>query len=208
MPIALRSLIPVLLFAASVLLAEEAEEIFQIPYDQLDRYQASTHTVLAESTDVELTRITGKDDLVYDIIPGMVWDRQASNVSIAFVNRSAPLNRYEVLRLPGSAIEQDISPELIEAYLNGQALKLAEQGFEVVLPPEVNTGPARFRFLGRRALSFTYAFLKDEERVLRGENWVEIDGVLYIIAIEAPEKRFSNFFEMLRVAMFRIRPLN
>lgn len=192
---------PLFVLVTSILLAEETEEIFAIPVDQLDRYQASTHTILAESTTVERMRLTGKDDFVYRMIPDMVWDRDATNVSVAFANRWAPLNRYEVLRLPSSAVEQEISPELIEAYLNGRALKLAEQGFEVVRPPEVTTGPARFRIFGERALSFTYAFLKDGQRVLRGENWVEIDGVIYIVAIEAPEKRFSKFFEMIRVAM-------
>lgn len=193
-------LVPVFFFAAAFLHGE-TEERFEIPVDRLNPYQASTYTERVESYEMQRTRLTGKDDLIYEIIPGMVWDREASNVSIAFANRWAPLNRYEVLRFPSSAIEKPFGIELIKAYLDGQAVKLEEQGFEVVLPPEVTTGPAKFRILGQRTLSFSYAYLKDEQRVVRGENWVEIDGVIYIVAIEAPEANFRRFFELVRVAM-------
>ena len=82
-----------------------------------------------------------------------------------------------------------------------RAFELKEQGFEVTLAPEVTTGPARFRILGQRTISFNYAYTKDEQRILRGENWVEIDGTIYIVAVEAPGPNFRRFFERVRVAM-------
>lgn len=196
----LKLLAPALLFAFTIL-AAETEETFQIPFGQLDRYQASTYTDQVESYEMPRTRLVGKEDLIYEIIPNMVWDREADNVSIAFFNRWSPLNRYEVFRFPSRAIERKFGLDLIEAYLAGQALQLEEEGFEVVLPPEVTTGPARFRILGQRTISFSYAYLKDEQRIIRGENWVEIDGIIYIVAIEAPERNFRRYFETMRVAM-------
>ncbi|MFP4261191.1 MAG: hypothetical protein ACLFS1_08950 [Opitutales bacterium] len=192
---------PALLLLTAAVLTAQTEEIFQIPVNKLDRYQASTYTDQVESYEMERTRLIGKEDLIYEIIPDMIVDRDVTNASIAFSNRWAPLNRYELTRFPADAIDRDFGLELIQAYLNGRALELEEQGFEVTLAPEVTTGPARFRILGQRTISFTYAYIKDEQRILRGENWVEIDGIIYIVAIEAPESNFRRFFERARVAM-------
>jgi hypothetical protein len=192
---------PALLLLTAAVLTAQTEKIFQIPINQLDRYQASTYTDQVESYEMERTRLIGKEDLIYEILPDMIVDRDALTASIAFFNRWAPLNRYELTRFSADAIDGEFGLELIQAYLNGRAFELKEQGFEVTLAPEVTTGPARFRILGQRTISFNYAYTKDEQRILRGENWVEIDGIIYIVAVEAPGPNFRRFFERVRVAM-------
>ncbi len=186
----------------SLLMVSGQEEKFHIPFDRIDRYQASLYEEMVESTPMSRIRLKGRIDLVYDLIADMRWQKDFRLASAAFYNRFEPRMRYEVTSFSADLLERQFDVDLVMSYLNGQAERYAENGFQVLLRPEVTNGPARFRIFGQRALSFTFAFERDGNPVIRGENWIERDGIIHIVAVEAhTERAFETFFEYVRQAM-------
>lgn len=176
--------------------------VFDLPYPKIERYQPTVIKETVETILVERMRLEGKRNLIYEPIVDMNWQRDYQFASVRFTHRVEPQLCYEVTTFSAQHLVTDFGVELLKAYLRGKEKALAKSGFEILLPPEQSTGPARFRILGARALSFTYAYLNGENRIIRGENWIEHEGVVHIVAIEAPnETSFKLFFERVRVAM-------
>jgi hypothetical protein len=184
------------------LVVSAQEEAFHIPLDRIDRYQPLLYEEIVETTPMSRIRLQGKIDLVYDPIADMLWQQDSRVASVAFYNRFEPRLRYEVTSFQAGLPESEFGVDLIMRYLDGQAQKYAENSFEILLQPEVTSGPARFRIFGQRALSFTFSYLEEGSPVIRGENWVERDGLIHIVAVEAHNERaFKTFFERVRQAM-------
>ena len=188
--------------ALSALAATSEEEVFKIPLNRIDRYKPSIYGETVDSTRMSRVRLKGRNDLLYDPIPNMIWQRGYPLASAAFYNRLEPRIRYEVTSFSADLLEQDFGVALVMSYLRSKEQEYAEAGYEILLAPEKTTGAARFRLFGQRALSFTYSFMREEQLIIRGENWIERDGVIHIVAIEAPTRRaFDAFFERVRQAM-------
>ena len=85
------------------------------------------------------------------------------------------------------------------AYLEGIILQFADQGIEILTYPEVTTGPARFRIFGQRALTISYSMDRNEQRITRGENWVEFDGMIHVVVVECPSRIFNQYYKDARV---------
>jgi hypothetical protein len=179
----------------------EGEVVFRIPYQKIDRYQASIYEEVVEATTMNRVRLTGRKDLVYDPVDGMILDQNYPLASAAFTSRFDPTLRYEVTSFSANLLNIDFGVDLLLAYLRHKTVELGESNYSLLLAPEKTTGPARFRIFGKRALSFTYSFTRDELTVVRGENWIEKDGVIHIVAIEASNQQsFDRFFERVRQA--------
>ncbi len=151
-------------------------------------------------------RLSGRRDLIYDLVDFMQWHQEYQFASVAFYHRIDPRMRYEVTSLPANRLPMKFGVELLENYLRGREAALAEFDYELLLAPEVSTGPARFRILGQRALPIMYSFVRGDDRIIRGENWVEINGTVHIVAVEAHnETVFRSFSERVRLAMNSMR---
>lgn len=199
--IRLFSLLLAALFPFGILLAQSEERLLEIPIHAIDRYQVSTHSEMIESFAMERVRLTGRIEFFYDPVPAMRWDRDATTTSAAFVNRFTPSMRYEVYSFPANALSMPLTPKALEAYLRFRAIEFAEASFKVVSPPAQRSGPARFRIFGQRAMFFSYSFERSGERIVRGENWAEVDNIIHVVAIEAKTDSFPHFFESVRQSM-------
>lgn len=200
-------LIALLVIPPLVSLAVE-DGVLTLPSEAMDRYSVATHFDTIESFEMERVRLDGRLDITYDPVPGMRWDREANNASAVFVNQFNPALRYSVSSFPADAFEQKFGLDMLRAYLAGKAATLADRGFELVLAPEIDTGKARFRILGQRAISFSYAFTRDGKAITRGENWIQKDGMIHIVSVEAPTQAFPRFFETVRRALNSMRELD
>lgn len=197
----LPSIFLISLFPLGILFAQNEGRLLEIPRQQIDRYQVSTHSEQVEGFAMERVRLTGKIDFYYDPVPAMRWDRNVDTASAAFANRFSPSMRYEVYSFPKEALGMSLTPEALEAYLRSRAIEFAELSFKIISPPAQRSGPARFRIFGQRAMFFSYSFERSGERIVRGENWAEVDDIIHVVLIEAKAADFHHFFETVRQAM-------
>lgn len=88
----------------------------------------------------------------------------------------------------------------LRSYLQGLSQGMTEeQDFAVLEEPVISTGPARFRFLGQRAIPLRYRFIDGGNDVTRAENWFQIGDNIHVIVIEGPSRFFDSYFESIRV---------
>lgn len=194
------------LVSTADLFAVSGDDVFRIPYGMIHQYEAMTHEEEVESTIMSRIRLKGPQDLIYDPIADMFWDKDYQKASAAFFNRLERRLRYEVISFDNNLLDRELNTDAILAYLRDQEQQLAEADFKLLLPPEDSNGPARFRILGQRALSFSFSYLRGEDRIIRGENWIEKDGFIFIVAVEAHnQEAFNIFFERVRQAMNSMR---
>lgn len=121
-------------------------------------------------------------------------------VSLKFAHYANPRLKVDLISFTKEDFGYEMEAEVLRDYLAGIEEEFtAEQAFEIVEEPVVSTGPAKFRFLGQRALPLRYRFIRDKIDLTRAENWFEIDGIIHVIAIEAPTRFFDAYFESIRI---------
>lgn len=143
---------------------------------------------------MERIRMTGSKDILIDPIPQHYWDAAAKDVSARFELKGAPEFKVDVISFPKSSFPHSLTPETLIAYLEGRRITHTDQNFEILEYPEVTTGRAKFRMFGERALTLRYSFSQKESKIIRAENWVEYDQIIYIVAIEGPANAFHLQF--------------
>ncbi|MEO0511003.1 MAG: hypothetical protein AAF065_14225 [Verrucomicrobiota bacterium] len=172
----------------------------RIPVHLLDKYKVTEHEEVVEMMTMTRVRIKGRKEITFDPVPNMMlWDKNPGQAR--FYHRAAPQLTFEILSFPVSAFRYELSEKMLEEYLKGQEKAFVERNFEVIEPPELGTGPAKFRILGERALTLRYAFDTEQGRLLRGENWLEKDDMIHVVVIDGTPELFDNHFKRIKAGL-------
>ena len=172
----------------------QTHQIPRILISSVDHYKVSVYQETIETMQMDRIRMTGRKDILIDPIPQHYWNAAAKDVSARFELKGAPEFKIDVISFPKNSFPHSLTPETLNAYLEGRRLAHTDQSFEILESPEITTGPAKFRIFGERALTLRYSSSQDEIKSVRAENWVEYDQIIYIVAIEAPANAFQLEF--------------
>ncbi|MGB0744202.1 MAG: hypothetical protein ACPGSB_06720 [Opitutales bacterium] len=197
--------LPLFLVLASGLRANPSSpsdpaEYPRIPTSALVNYEVSTYEETVETMIMERVWLKGPKDILFDPVPNMKTTTNQPG-KVRFFNRSSPLLTFEFLTFPSAAFPWKVTPPTLNSYLQGKALTLAESNFEVIEAPEITTGPAKFRILGQRALTIRYSFDTKQGKIIRGENWLEKDGMIHVVIVEGTPNGFSRHFKEVKACL-------
>jgi hypothetical protein len=141
----------------------------------------------------------------------MVMDPLADHFSIPtdgrcsarFELRNAPDITVEFLTFPSTAFGHALNDATLNLYLEGISRQYSQQqAFEIIEPAAfTENGPAQFRILGQRAHTLRYGFLKDQSPYICGENWIERNGTVHIVRIQAPAHAFELEFSEVKAIL-------
>jgi len=188
-----------------------AEDAPRIPLSSIDRYAVTSFRERLETFDLTRLRLSGRTGvLVSEPIRGFRSVPPQGAASARFVHNASNRLKVEIISFPRRAFGHPLEPATLRAYLENKSENAPpEQNFEILEMPEKTTGPAKFRFLGERALTLRYAADTGSHRIVRGENWVEAGDVVHVVAVEAPPDLFDVLYEDIRATMnssFRADP--
>lgn len=155
---------------------------------------------MVEALAIERIRIKGTKDIMFDPVPGMKLSDQKPG-KVLYFSRSSPQHTFEILSFHSKAFPAEVNASTLQLYLQGRAIDLAKKNFEIIEAPVVTTGPAKFRILGERALTLRYAFDTEQGRIIRGENWLEKDGMVHVVAIQGTPNGFNRHFKRVKAAL-------
>lgn len=164
----------------------------------IDTYTVSNYKEPLESMLMDRTRLKGRTDILFDRIPSHRSITNAPGVSACFQVPLSPDFKIKFISFPKSAFKHPLDVATLAAYLNGLSLKFEKQHIEVLEYPEVTTGRSKFRILGQRALTLRYSLDIGEQRITRGENWVQHDDMIHIVVVEAPSPNFDGYYQDAR----------
>jgi hypothetical protein len=173
-----------------------------IPTNALDSYRVTVVQEQLESTLLPRWQLQGQRTLQMDPIDGHIAARTQGDASARFVIESAPEFKVELFSFPSDAFEWELEDETLNLYLQGkQVAHSPEQNFKILEESAFsNTGPSKFRILGRRAYTIRYSYEDVGATLVCGENWVEIGDHFYIVRVTAPTRGFDLQYEDARVA--------
>lgn len=158
-----------------------------------------------ESFFVTRLRLSGPIVFTMDPIPG--FQPAEGGGPEAFVHYATSAARIDLRSFAPEDFGTKLSAQSLTAYLDRLAASHPPgQHFEILEAPAVTNGPARFRFLGKRALTLRYAYDQEGKRTVRAENWVEAEGLIHVISIEAPRDAFDRHFEAARASFNAAAP--
>lgn len=171
----------------------------QIPLAGIKPYTASIEYENLESFRMERLRLKGWRDIVMDLIPAHRTDNSDRRVSIAFEHINDARRKISLRIFPSSGFKESLDAQTLNLYLQGVARGFGkEAAFEIIDPAEETAGKARFRVAGQKALTLRYAFTENNERIHRGENWIQWDDHICILTVEAPAAAFDGYHRFVK----------
>lgn len=198
-----------LLILGSALSAEEVQ-FPSIPTEAVDQYTVTAFTERVESVDLPALRFSGRLlTFKMDAIDQHKPAQAPEGVSARLQDYANPLLQVELVSFKAEDFEFDLNEQTLRDYLKGVEQQFAEeQKFEVLEEPVISTGPARFRFLGQRAIPMRYTFSEDGRDLTRAENWFPIEDNIHVISIQGPSGFFDGYFESIRIPFNSSAPLD
>jgi hypothetical protein len=201
----------ILLFACSTIInaVEEGDinstvpkEFPRIPIATVQRYQASVIDVTLEQTSVQRLRLSGPQTLILDPLPGYQSVATEGQCSTRFELQHAPTFRVEFFAFPARNFGFPLNDESLNLYAQGLSLNFqAEQEFKIIELAAFNgVGPAKFRIFGKRARTLRYSYRNEDTDLVVGENWIENDGTLYMVRVQAPRRSFAREYKEVKAS--------
>ena len=186
-------------FVCKLSLASEAPKI---PLSAIDQYDVTTFQERQESFYFTRLRLSGDTGT---ILLNPIRRHRAvptqDEASVRFVHDASNQLKIEIFSFREGYFDHPLNATTLQAYLaHKRDTSPPEKAFEILEEPVETTGPAKFRFLGKRALTLRYAVTTESGRIVRGENWTSKEGIIYVIGIEGPPQTFDAYFEDIRVA--------
>lgn len=188
-------------FAATAQADDEQEAFPRIPSQTLDKYSLSQITKRLESIDVQLMQVNG-GNLTFNMepIPNHSPAPSPGDVSLRLVHYANPQLHVEISSFKAEDFGFDFNEATLRKYLQGIQMQFAEeQNFEILQEPVQSTGPARFRFLGRRSIPLKYRFILGDNDLTREENWFLVDGSIHVISVQGLSRSFEGYFQSIRI---------
>jgi hypothetical protein len=181
--------------------AEEETDFPAIPKSAVDAYTVTQVYERIESVDVPQLRATGRLlTFQMDPVDSHSTVPAPEGVSLRLEHYANPQLQVDLSSFAREAFEFGLSEETLRQYLAGIAQTMTEeQNFKILEEPVITTGPARFRFLGQRAIPLRYRFRDKGVDLTRAENWFRIGDNIHVISIQGPSRFFDTYFESIRV---------
>lgn len=174
------------------------KEYPQIPESAVKRFNVSLSEELLESIRIQRLELRGSHTIVMDYPGGHRISNNVKGVSVAMTHKTQGEKETRLYALPKGVFSSGLSPALVNKYLEGkQAVAKPEIEFEIIEQAEDAGGKAKFRFGGTRALTIRYSEMVGGKRVLVTEAWAEVDGAIFIAAVQAPERSFNSYFRTI-----------
>ena len=156
-----------------------------------------------ETMDIPRIKLSGKRDIQMDYLESFDIAK-ANNESVLLTHKFLKSNELSLSAWPATSIQGEIDQKNVADYLRklGENAKRRQELFEVVTTPAPDGSPTKIRFLGGKPITIEYIILRqidgEPTRVKVQENWMEMDGAVYMLKIEAPEDRFDTFFRQCK----------
>lgn len=181
--------------ASAPLAAEQAPKPAPtIPYGSLLKYSAGVEYETLESMQLKRLLLNGPIRIRIDPFGGYSPVPAQEGASIRFQIDAAPQFQVDLLSLPKSSFPYELNDQTLNAYVDGMAARQApERAFTVISYSDYSPeGASKFRILSRRARQIIYEFTDPQAGRMRvAENWVEIDGYIHIVKVQAPASHFE-----------------
>lgn len=173
-----------------------------IPLAQLERYSAVSRPEMIESMEIDRLHLEGPQTIVIELPHGYRVDVNVKHASVAFINQLAPDYSCNFYSFLAKAFKYKLTDQTLNAYMAHLAQGHSpEAKFEIIEAAEATGGRAKFRILGRKALTLRYALTVDKQRIIVAENWVQYEDKIYVVSILGPERVFEHIFKQLRVEL-------
>lgn len=198
-----------LFLLASALSAEDVQ-FPTIPTEAVDKYAVTAFNERVESVDLPALRVSGRQlTFKMDAIGQHTPAQAPEGVSLRLQHYANPLLQVELVSFKADDFAFDLDEQTLRDYLKGIEQQYSvEQNFEVLEEPVISTGPARFRFLGQRAIPMRYKFTEGGNDLTRAENWFLIGDNIHVISIQGPSRFFDGYFESIRIPFNSSVPLD
>lgn len=189
-----------LLCLVSTALAQEVD-FPSIPNEAVDAYSVTQIDERLESVDRPQMRAAGRFlTFKMDPVDSHSVVRAPEGISLRLEHNANLQLKVELSSFERDAFGYDLSEQTLRDYLKGIEQQMTEEkNFQILEEPVITTGPARFRFLGQRAIPLRYRFLNGEADITRAENWFQTENAIHVIAIQGPSRFFDSYFESIRI---------
>ncbi len=174
-----------------------------IPLSALDSYTVAETSEQLESISMTRIKLQGPVSIIIDPIDNYREAETAHNCSVEFTMRRHPEYKVKFYSFRKNAFNAELNADSLNLYLH----KLQQTAdplvqFELLeLPDNTTVGPAKFRILGKRAFTMRYRFLANEKLITRSESWIEDQGRIFVVAIEAPSESFEPKFQFIKATL-------
>ena len=174
-----------------------------IPLNALDSYKVADTSERLESISMTRIHMQGPVSIIIDPIDNYRKADTPDACSVQFTKRRNPEYKVKFYSFRKTAFNSALNADSLNLYLNNlkQTADPTVQ-FEVLeIPDDKTVGPAKFRILGKRAFTMRYRFLASEESTTRSESWVEDQGRIFVVAVEAPTEFFEPQFQYIKATL-------
>lgn len=184
-------------------------EALKIPTNSLFTYKPTTTLETIENFSFERLKLDGQRPIIGEPLDGFMYKPKASSPGIRFESRTNPLISARIVAFPADQFSLQITPEILNSYLEQKSLEYPQNSeFKIIEKAEVNTGPAKFRFLSGKTYVLTYEYnIYDSEgnpvRMSSSECWRLNNGSYYVWITEAPIQFFSKVFQYMKTKAVR-----
>lgn len=177
-------------------------EFPSIPIATIQRYEASIIDTTLEQTRVKRLRLNGPQTLIMDPLLGYYPVNTEGQCSARFELQYSSIFRVEFFAFPARDFGYPLNDESLNLYAQGLSQSfLPEQEFKIIELSAFNgAGPAKFRILGNRARTIRYSYRNDDTVLVIGENWVENEGTIYMVRIQAPQRSFAREYKEVKAS--------
>lgn len=182
----------------------KAETPIRFPQTGRIAYSASTIQEKLESHTFERIYLDGPRPIQSPVIPGLAFHKGQQSDVITFYRDGYPDTYAKLVAFPLSHFAPALKVDYLNRYLKQRkASSSPELQFTITEPATVNNGKAKFRFLGGKAITQTYEFMKTDSKQRHRrfrccENWRLSQGVFYVFIVEAPVETFDAFYALVR----------
>lgn len=180
-----------------------------IPTAALEHYTVSVVDEQVETMRLPRLRLTGRKTLQMDILANHISMPSKGQCSARLAIANSPDIKIEFLIFSSTSFQYPLNDDSLNLYLAGLKLRhKPSQAFTILEESAFNeNGRAKFRILGQRAMTIRYSFQHDDQTIICGENWIERDGTIYIVRVQAPSRAFSSEYEDARATLNSISEL-